>query len=198
MTNLATHALAFANPVLDSQRVFRQVLIAMSRPGAPVVVAQSLEPPAPLNAVSAAIALTLFDLDTKVWLDPEASTAAARAYLDFHCGCPSALTRKDAAFAILADPAGLAELSSFSAGDPEFPDRSTTLIVQVPALGRGKRLAFRGPGIKSVTETAIDGLPADFVGLWAANHALFPEGVDLVFAGPNAIVGLPRSTRVEG
>lgn len=198
MSTLTTPVLGFANPVLDSQRTFRQVLTAMSRPGVPIAVTPKLEPPAPLTVVSAAIALTLFDLDTPVWLDPVVSTSEAKAYLGFHCGCPVIDARKDAAFAVLADPAGLADLAEFSAGTPEFPDRSTTLIVQVRAFGRGKHLVFRGPGIDGAAEIQVDGLPTAFSDIWANNHAFFPEGVDLILGSPDAIVGLPRSIRVEG
>lgn len=198
MTLLSTPALGFAEPVLDSQRVFRHVLSAMSRPGTPVAVSAKIEPPAPLTAVSAAIALALFDLDTTVWLDAGASTQEAKAYLGFHCGCPIVEARKDAAFAILSDPAGLADLAQFSPGDPEFPDRSTTIVVQVPSFGRGTRLVLRGPGIDGETKIAIEGLPSGFVSTWADNHLLFPEGVDLILASPDAVVGLPRSIRVEG
>jgi alpha-D-ribose 1-methylphosphonate 5-triphosphate synthase subunit PhnH len=198
MTPSSTAALAFADPVLESQRVFRQVLQAMSRPGIQVATAAALETPAPLFASTTAIALTLFDLDTPVWLDSGASTPATRGYLGFHCGCPIVDARRDAAFAILVDPAGLGGLAEFSPGEPEFPDRSATLVVQVPAFGRGRSFTFRGPGIDGTAEIAIDGLPPGFDGAWADNHALFPEGVDLILASPGAVVGLPRSIRVEG
>ena len=76
-----------------------------------------------------------------------AATPEAIGYLGFHCGCPIVPRPGDAAFAILSDPAGLADLQRFSPGEPEFPDRSTTIVAQVPAIGRGHRLTFRGPGV---------------------------------------------------
>ena len=36
---------------------------------------------------------------------------------------------------------------------------------------------------------------ADFETQWAANHAMFPRGVDLLLGTPGHIVGLPRTTR---
>jgi alpha-D-ribose 1-methylphosphonate 5-triphosphate synthase subunit PhnH len=196
-TTLSTAVPGFDDPVLESQRIFRQVLAAMSRPGKPLPLAARLDPPAPLTAATAAIALTLLDLDTAVWLDAATSTPEVTGYLAFHCGCPITGAQGSAAFALLADPAGLAHLGRFSPGDPEFPDRSTTVIVQVPSIGQGRRLVFRGPGIDGESKVAIGGLPADFPQVWADNHALFPQGVDLIVASPEAIVGLPRSIRVE-
>ena len=59
----------FATPVLSAQTTFRAVLNALARPGSvhPMTVAVSVPPP--LAAGAAAIALTLCDHDTPIWLD---------------------------------------------------------------------------------------------------------------------------------
>jgi alpha-D-ribose 1-methylphosphonate 5-triphosphate synthase subunit PhnH len=41
------------------------------------------------------------------------------------------------------------------------------------------------------------GLPGDFVARWAANHALFPRGVDLVLCAGERLAALPRSVAIE-
>jgi len=43
----------------------------------------------------------------------------------------------------------------------------------------------------------IDGLPADFAARWAANHALFPRGVDVILCAGTSVAALPRSVTVE-
>lgn len=58
----------FSQPVFEAQSVFRAVMDGMARPGTHQTVAVSLHPPAPFGLAQAAIALTLCDADTRVWL----------------------------------------------------------------------------------------------------------------------------------
>ena len=54
-------ALAFADPVFESQATFRSVLHAMASPGQIVDAGEALAPPAPLGRAAAAALLTLAD-----------------------------------------------------------------------------------------------------------------------------------------
>lgn len=201
MTTADTLLPGLPDPVLDSQRVFRAVLDAIAHPGTlvdlPFSLGRALHVPAPLDPATAAVALALADVDTRLWLDGAAGAAAVRAYLRFHCGCP--LTEEPAAadFAVVADPQAMPPLAAFNAGSDEFPDRSTTVIVQVPALEGGEPWTFTGPGIRDRVRLAVAGLPPAFRGWVAENHAGFPRGVDLIFTSGTRLVALPRSARLE-
>ena len=77
----------FADPVHDSQRVFRTALDALARPGRIARVSSSLAPPAPLLATSASVLLALADYETAVWLDDTLAEAAEVAdFIRFHTG----------------------------------------------------------------------------------------------------------------
>ena len=87
-------------------------------------------------------------------------------------------------------------LDQLPAGTHEMPERSATLILQVRAIGQGRRYRLFGPGLREPTLLDVDGLPAEFAAAWARNHACFPCGIDLVLcAGPH-LAALPRSVTV--
>jgi len=194
--DLAEIAPGFADPTRDSQAVFRRVMDAVARPGTIHDLSFAPPPPPGLGRAAAAMALTLFDFETRVWLDGELRGGAAADWLRFHCACPLTDAPGEAAFAIVVDAADCPPLSSFHPGDAKYPDRSTTLIVQAPALVGGRCATLEGPGIKERSAIAPAGLPASFWEQVQANHARFQFGVDVIFAAGDLIAGLPRSTRV--
>ena len=180
----------FADPVLSAQSAFRAILDAMSRPGTIHGAGYGLTPPVPLTQATAACLLTLVDAETTLWLDDGCD--AARDWIAFHCGAPFA-PLETAGFA-LADT--LPDLAALDAGSDDGPQDGTTVILQVASLCSGQRLALAGPGLKTSTMLDVDGLPDDFVSVWAANHARFPRGIDLILCAGDELVALPRSVRI--
>jgi len=187
----------FADPVFDAQSVFRGVLTALSRPGHVVDLAVAVAPPPPLAAGAAAIVAALADDTTPVFLDAALSVGAVAAWVGFHTGAPIVSDPAAAVFAVIADPAEMPPFHAFQQGTAEYPDRSTTLIQQVPSLGGGPEMKLTGPGIDGAAYIAPHLLPANFIKRLQANRALFPRGVDLFLVAGSRIVGLPRSTRVS-
>lgn len=187
-----------ADPVIDAQRIFRAVLDAMARPGTIVTLAPLPAAPAPLDAATAVVALALADRETAVWLGATADSPAVRQHLRFHCGCPLAADPGQADFAIATEPRALPPLDAFNLGSDEYPDRSTTLILQVPALTGGEAWTLTGPGIRDRMGLAIAGLAPGFRDQLVANAACFPRGIDVIFTSGIQLAALPRSTRLEG
>ena len=136
--------------------------------------------------------LTLVDNETPVWLDGAAATGAVIDYARFHCGCRLTAGPRDAAIAIVTDVGDMPFLSAFAAGNDEYPDRSATLIVQVPSLAGGRALGMTGPGIRDKTKLAVAGLPSAFPDWWRDNQVMFPCGVDMIFTNRNKI-GCPAA-----
>jgi len=190
----------FADPVRDTQAVFRTLLDALARPGTIGTIDAPLPAAAgddPVRAGLAAFAslLTLCDYATPVWLaQPDAGLEAA---LRFHADAPIAATAADAAFAYVHDAAALPPLDTFQPGTPESPETSATVFVRVDALTGGTPLTLSGPGIDGTTRIAPVGLPARFWSERAAFASLFPCGPDFYLVCGAALVGLPRTTHVE-
>jgi alpha-D-ribose 1-methylphosphonate 5-triphosphate synthase subunit PhnH len=199
MTGLADFATlepGFDDPVRGSQAAFRALLDAMAHPGRIVALPGLLggAPPAPLGTAAAAIALTLCDIDTPVWLDAAASSAAG--YLAFHCGAPFATGPAEARFAIIADAVALPLLDGFALGSDEFPERSATLVIEVVDLTDESGAVLRGPGIRGEARLGVTGLPMRFWAERAALAELFPRGIDIVFTCGGRLAALPRSIQV--
>lgn len=197
----ATLAPGFADPVRNARDVFRAVLDAMAEPGREIAVAGIADAPAPLSPVAAAVVATLADFETTVWRDEALSTDAIAAWIAFHTGAPLSEGAGSADFAVIGDAAGAPSWESFAVGTDVDPSHSTTAILQVAgfdaALPGARRYRLSGPGIETTRDVTIVGAPADLAARAAANRALFPRGIDLVLAGPTAVMALPRTTRIE-
>lgn len=188
----------FADKVLSAQSIFRSVMEAMARPGTVQHVTASVGVPAPLMRGTAAIALTLFDHDTPIWLDPLLQTTAVVQWLKFHTAAPIVADPSVASFALVADGRALPDLDRFSLGSNDYPDRSTTVILQVESLTRGERYELRGPGVESVAVLNAAISPPDLFERLAINAALFPRGLDVLLVADDAVVAIPRTTRCDG
>jgi len=189
-------AAGLADPAHDSQRLFRAVLEAFSHPGRIVRLPDPPPAAAPLSCATTAFLLTLIDRDTPLWLAPAFDTPAVRDLVRFHTGAAIARQPADALFAVLS-PEGTPPIDSFPIGTDPYPDRSATLVIELPSLTGGPERHWRGPGIEDRQAVALPGLADSFWTQWAANRALFPCGVDLVFAAGSDLLALPRSIAVE-
>jgi alpha-D-ribose 1-methylphosphonate 5-triphosphate synthase subunit PhnH len=186
----------FADPVFESQAVFRKVLDAFARPGKVVEIPAVVTVPAPLFAPTAAFLSTFADEATPVHFEAEVAAGAAAAWVQFHTGAPLAERPDLAHFAVVTNPEDLPDFAHFALGTQDYPDRSTTIVVQVESLAGGEGIRLEGPGIDGAAEAGIAPMPRDLLSALKRNRALFPRGVDLVLASPAAILALPRSTRV--
>lgn len=193
----------FADPVFDCQAAFRAGLRAMARPGTlQVLPAPEAHPPS-LAPATAALLLALADPDTRVWLSPAFADAAA--YLRFHTGCPIVANRSESDFALIGGIDEIGPMDDFRSGTEDYPDRSTTLIVQVPRMRAGTDatavpcfpLRLSGPGIEHTACIAIGGTDSGFVEQWRARRRLYPRGNDLFLVCGDALAAIPRSASME-
>ena len=197
MTTIAELPPGFVDKVLSAQSTFRSVMDAMARPGTVQRIVPMAGSPGPMMRGTAAIALTLFDHDTPLWLDARmAERSDVVKWLKFHTGAPVVQDSSIASFALISDGALLPALERFALGTNEYPDRSTTVILQVESLDSGRSFALRGPGIDGVATLQASIRPFDLFERLQFNEALFPRGIDLVLVADDAVVAIPRTTRV--
>jgi alpha-D-ribose 1-methylphosphonate 5-triphosphate synthase subunit PhnH len=88
-------------------------------------------------------------------------------------------------------------LEDFMLGSDDYPDRSTTLIVQVQSIRAGSGLRLQGPDIEDYRDVAIDGLADDFWRALQDSRQWFPRGVDVFLTCANQVVALPRTTQIS-
>lgn len=189
----ALPAPGLGDPVHDAQRAFRVALGALSRPGRiqelPGAIA-GVE----LGAAQARLLLTLTDESTAVWW--QSGSQALQRWLRFHTGARTAAGTEEADFAAVMQSREMPPLAQFMAGPAAAPERSSTLLVEVPSLTAGAAMQARGPGIDGHVGIALAGLPDRFWSEWQANQAAFPQGVDIFFTCGDRFLGLPRTSRV--
>jgi alpha-D-ribose 1-methylphosphonate 5-triphosphate synthase subunit PhnH len=143
--------------------------------------------------------LTLLDYETPVWLDAALAQAPdVTAWISFHTGAPRTDDPREATFAFLAEPELALGFDQFALGSDDYPDRSTTLVLQVEQMTAGEGILFAGPGIAGTQALHVAPLPSDFTARLVTNHTLFPRGVDLILATDLDIAALPRSLRIFG
>lgn len=184
------HALegGFTEAPVQSARAFREILEAMARPGS-IRRLQGARPPQPLSVAAGVALLVLTDPTTKLHLAGPSDCPAVRAWVAFHIGAPL-VPAGEADFA-LGTWEALQPVTRFRIGQPDYPDRSATLIVECMQLvNHGPCLT--GPGIETATWLNLPETAA-----FRANRALFPLGFDTLLTAGDRIAGLPRSTRVE-
>ncbi|MFA5488290.1 MAG: phosphonate C-P lyase system protein PhnH [Candidimonas sp.] len=192
--HVADHLLVggFDDAVTQSQRVFRLALSAMSEPGTVHGVPNPPELKG-LHPATYALCLTLLDSATPVWVSRLLDTPALRANLSFHCASPFVSSREQAQFALLSE-ADLHDVSGFDPGSDRDPDRSCTIIAQLPALSGGQPGVWRGPGVDGQRKVTLP-VPKSLFLERKAGRA-FPRGLDFIFTAGDSLLALPRSTRV--
>jgi alpha-D-ribose 1-methylphosphonate 5-triphosphate synthase subunit PhnH len=123
-------------------------------------------------------------------------TSEVTKWLKFHTGAPVIADSSICSFALIGDARSLPGLDRFALGSNEYPDRSTTLILQVESLTQGPGIELRGPGIDGVAVMQAAIQPADLFERLKINQTLFPRGIDVVLVADDTIVAISRTTRL--
>ncbi|MEM9569299.1 MAG: phosphonate C-P lyase system protein PhnH [Cyanobacteria bacterium P01_E01_bin.34] len=185
----------FSNITFDAQQTFRGLLHALSHPGSVTKLGVQLGHPGELHPACAAACLTLLDIDTQVWVQPDFSSEVTD-WLVFHTGCRFVDRSREADFALVKQGQLLPSLTQFNWGTPEIPERSTTVLVQTNGFGANRSVDIQGPGIQTQQDIALGELPACFWSEWQENSLSYPLGIDMLWFCDRHVIGLPRTSRL--
>lgn len=217
-------AAGFSDTIHDSQYCFRHLLTAMSQPGTLVELnlAQGFGSMMP---ASTQVLLALADNSTPVWLSNQfANDIAVKENLNFHLGCSILSGQKNGvqlseiqqkpSFGVISQQ-DLVNFdwsqTSFFVGCEEYPDRSTTVIVEVAGLSTVPCslpepdadspvvLRLSGPGIEHEARVVVQSLSSTVISIMLSQRKThkFPLGLDFILVSGEQVVALPRSTTVE-
>ncbi len=192
--------------VFDSQKTFRALLGALSRPGVvhwlPKIAWAA--PPAERNPHVLTVMKTLCDERTAFGVTPESDEPWIR-YLAVNTR--AACVGLEAADYVAADGGRfLPVVSRLKAGSLEEPESSATLVLSAARISSagekgspaGCTLALRGPGVRDTAVVHIAGLDPRYIADLEAASRLYPFGVDaFVVDWSGAVIGIPRSNRPE-
>ena len=198
MSDLRTLAPGLADPAHDAQQLFRAILDATSHPGR--IVSLPAAPSRPGRAERRRDGLSPHPGRPRhAGLAGRASSTGPRsatscASMPARRSWRSVPTRSSPSW-----PSATPQpFEGFSLGTDAYPDRSATLIVEVADLSGRADAAVAWPGHRRPHRPSpLRACPTMFWQDWAANHGLFPCGVDIVFTAGTELCALPRSIAVE-
>lgn len=185
---------AYSKEALRSADMFRLQMDAMAHPGGAMEFPPCVGGVGALNPVALSVAETLCDHETPIWLDARLSTQDVIDTLRFRCGCPITTDASDASFAFFSESPNIDVLRGFPDGTPDYPDRSTTLVIQVSHIANEGSIKISGPGVKETGSLGIHGLESGFWTWRHENLRKFPLGIDVLLASPTHLTALPRTT----
>jgi alpha-D-ribose 1-methylphosphonate 5-triphosphate synthase subunit PhnH len=181
----------FDDPALGSQQTFRAILDAMGHPGQLITIRENPCAPDVFNSASAAACLTLLDYETPVWTDIDWRSPAI-SWLQFVCGSSVVTEPCMANFAIITQPATMPPLDYFRIGRYEYPDKATTIVVQVDDIYPGTDKKYSNIFVNKTARLEIKGVTENFWYQWQQLSSRHPLGIDIFFTCDDVLTVLPK------
>jgi alpha-D-ribose 1-methylphosphonate 5-triphosphate synthase subunit PhnH len=182
-----------SQPVYDAQGIFRLLLKGMSEPGLIARIDDIGDHPEGMDPAAYAVALTLFDHDTRIHLMPSLQQAQIIDSLRFHTGSPFIDDLATADF-VVSNENERPELDQLNAGSEEYPDQSCTLVIQCESLFKGIIYRATGPGIESSRKIRCSAFNGTLLHQREKLSRSFPLGIDLILTCGREFFCIPRTT----
>lgn len=199
--------------VHDTQKVFRVLLDALSRPGklyelpsVGFVFGSARTRSSAFDRFQSlgAILTTLLDHEVTFCLLGQDDTAHELGAQLADLTSSHSAGREQANYVVTLQAPDASLVSQLNFGNLLYPDTSTTLICLVSDLAprgldkhNGTLLALDGPGVAERQTVWVAGTEATFFNALNTVNARYPLGIDVIcVTSAGRVVGLPRSTRL--
>ena len=186
----------FDGPAVGSHQTFRAILAAMENPGQLVTIRENPHAPDVFNTASAATCLMLLDFETTVWTDIDWRSPAI-GWLQLCCGCSVVTESCMANFAIITKPANMPALDYFRIDRNEYPERPTTMVVQVDDILPAVYEHYSNSFVDNTARLEYKGVADIFWDQWSQLSLLHPLGIDIFFTCDDVLSALPKMKRIE-
>jgi alpha-D-ribose 1-methylphosphonate 5-triphosphate synthase subunit PhnH len=203
-TSLASLKEHHFDPVRDSQRIFRELMMALAFPGKirPLRPLSLAGPAADLQYVLQPL-LTLLDLETvfHVHSNDPGLQKTITDYLSINTNSRSA-DPTEADFVLCLEATLDGGFASLKKGHLAQPNDSATVFYRVDRIlaepeGDGVELTLQGPGIRSQRSVRVTGLSPAEIDQWALSRRDYPLGIDIYLVSRGGdLIGLPRSVEL--
>lgn len=181
----------FDDRVPASQHTFRVILDAMEHPGQLFTIRENPYAPDVFNSATAAACLTLLDSEKALWTDIDWESPAI-SWLQFGCGSCIVTEPSMANFSIITKPATMPSLNYFRIDRYEYPEKATTMVVQVndilPAPDNNFSTIIRDKTVR----LEFKGVTESFWYQWQQLSQLYPSGIDIFFTCDDVLTALPK------
>ena len=181
--------IGFKNFSTDSADNFRQLMNAVAYPGGTFELTRC-DVPDGISSAAGSIILNLCDYTNCIYLAKSHHREEIIRWITFHTGAK--ITASDMCDFAIGEWSELKKVDNFKLGTAEYPDRSSTLIVDQSDIDF-RHVYIQGPGIKIKKKCK---LPE--VDLFNENNNKFPIGLDFYFTNDQKIMVINRTTKVIG
>ncbi len=193
--------------VFDSQRSFKTLMDAMSRPGQLYKLREHpfSKLPEGFNSNILTVLKTLGD-NNITFASCNLGGDTVQRYLEVNTGMiPVEMNEAD--FVLLDGAEFNPDICTVKAGTLEFPENSATVILAVGRILCGQcrnsgvdqsELYLKGPGIKEINIVTVIGLDEKYVQSVMEINAVYPLGIDMILVDDGGnILCMPRTTKAE-
>lgn len=186
--------------VFDCQKVFKEVMNALARPGKVFSVNEASAKLEGEHKTLTAIAFTFLDNRCKYFTcgEQEWSETIKERTLS------AAVEPEEADFLLITSAGAEATecsewVSKAKSGSLPEPHKSALFLIELESLTQGEALCLKGPGIQKERNITIPAAGKRWLEEREKQEYEYPCGIDFIFCTPDGeLMGIPRTTKVGG